>query len=87
MALFVTHEGLDDYEKHLAYKRGYEVGYKDARKELAEQGLARNKGKWVLDKRFPNHYWFCTCCEWYNDYSKSDFKYCPNCGAEMEVVA
>lgn len=53
----------------------------DALRERAE----RKTGKWVFDKRFPHRFWFCTCCEWYNDYSNKEFKYCPNCGAKMEV--
>ena len=50
------------------------------------------KGKWVkysFPRADEQHYQCTNCKDYvnfgkYSDYYTKDFKYCPNCGAEME---
>lgn len=58
----------------------------DAAKEIAEK--VPKRGKWIDrydedDKPFFKRKYVCSACGGWNTYGKS--KYCPNCGAKMEV--
>lgn len=53
------------------YKQGYECGKNE-----------RKTGKWV---HLPNVWGVVFCSECNYDLRINDTKYCPNCGAEMEV--
>ena len=74
---------IDDWAEFWGFTREeYEEFLDMAVKALDE----RPKGKWITDGYFyysgvPLDYYKCTCC---NDLFKQRFKFCPNCGAEME---
>lgn len=73
-----------------AYKDGYEAGYKDAMNDALQHARIknaldvpeRNVGKW---EKYGEDMQVCSACHkywiWASD--RYDFKYCPNCGAEM----
>jgi len=45
--------------------------------------VVRKKGKWISRKNEPKHsgWWTCSECQGRFDYQ---WKFCPNCGAEMK---
>lgn len=57
------------------------------------------KGKWVFENRkrlidendegrvyMYDQWWKCSECHYDYGYKKPEFKFCPNCGAEMEDI-
>ena len=59
-----------------AYKNGYEQGKKDAVRH----------GRWEHKKHklFGNEYdYICSTCGC--DYALAQYRYCPNCGAKMDL--
>lgn len=77
-------QALDD--KGLAVFHRYDdyVKMRNYLKALPPVTPQRPKGKWIMHKH--EMLMICTNCEeeiWYM--GRRDFKYCPNCGAEMEV--
>ena len=65
----------------------YNHGYMDGKNE-AEQALEPKRGEWIDrydedDKPFFKRKYVCSACGGWNTYGKS--KYCPKCGAKMEV--
>lgn len=71
-------------DKDDAYNRGYAQGYKDAKAEQPE----RIKGRWKAVRVNPRMI-RCSNCNngWWNKELIKALKFCPNCGAEMEVTA
>lgn len=51
--------------------------------ELREQvaRLTENKGEWIYQEGVTPYKWRCNKCE---KMFKTDFNYCPNCGANMK---
>lgn len=68
-----------DFVAHTeGFKEGFRAGYEKAKKELEE----RKTGKWK-----HVHQWTWDCSECGYRVNAKYFKYCPNCGAKMEVDA
>ena len=66
----------DELIKALKYDRGqYEKGYADAKAE-------QKKGHWIDAREFCSEF-MCSNC--HNLNRNKIYKYCPYCGAEMEV--
>lgn len=42
-------------------------------------------GKWLHDQGKYKNRWICTECSYRWYFPKEEAKYCPNCGAKMEV--
>lgn len=45
------------------------------------------KGKWLPENRTIDAFWVCSSCGFPSEAHAANilYKYCPNCGAEMEV--
>lgn len=73
----------------IALKTEHRVSWKDAvidtLDDLPSAQPERKKGKWLPDCEYDGedewYFYTCSCCEYQSD---DKFKYCPNCGAEME---
>jgi hypothetical protein len=48
--------------------------------EDAISALSENKGEWIYQQGVVPYKWRCNKCE---KMFKTDFNYCPNCGADM----
>lgn len=63
----------------------YRIGWNDAIDAIMENAptVERPKGAW----HYNGNEWHCPNCNfvpWYNrSPAESDYKYCPNCGAQM----
>lgn len=65
-----------------AYKQGYEKGLKDAVKHGRWE---REKVPWLIVKGevvSTSFVYMCSVCELYED---TKTKFCPNCGAKMDL--
>lgn len=45
----------------------------------------KKTGKWLHDQGKYKNRWICTECSYRWYFPKKEAKYCPNCGAKMEV--
>ena len=55
--------------------------------KMKEIVVERKKGEWKYSGSYDvEGMLYCSCCKHEIDVSEGHFKFCPNCGAEMEVV-
>jgi rubrerythrin len=47
---------------------------------MLDELIAENKGEWIYQEGVTPYKWRCNKCE---KMFKTDFNYCPNCGADM----
>lgn len=84
----VTEKWNNVLENTQAVQTAYNRGYFDALLEMDKnKNRGDKKGKWIDE---PNCCVRCSCCGYHYPHtsifsSKMDWKYCPNCGKEMEV--
>ena len=77
----ISRKAMLDYLKYL---HG-EMSEEEFIKELPSVTPARKKGKWIYSGSYDEvGMLFCSKCKHEIDVSEGYFKYCPNCGAEME---
>lgn len=68
-----------------------ELSYFDITKEALTMAIEvleqpeQKKGKWITKKVAMSDSVECSCCRLHYDSWARGFRYCPNCGAEMEV--
>lgn len=53
--------------------------------ELPSVQPKEKTGKWLHDQGKYKNRWICTECSYRWYFPKEEAKYCPNCGAKMEV--
>ena len=73
----------DDYENEIAdlHNRLDIAEYdKERYKEEITTLEVKNKGEWIYQQGIVPYKWRCNKCE---KMFKTDFNYCPNCGADM----
>lgn len=78
--------GKEWYAEYTDFKDGYKAGYSAAMKEITE----RKTGKWKpFDLTWGRSVYSCTACgeamDIPTEMSKPIYRFCPNCGAKMEV--
>ncbi len=83
----VTEKWNNVLENTREVQAAYSRGYFDALSEMNNnKNRDSDKGKWIDE---PNCYVRCSCCSYHYPHTslfkpEMDWKYCPNCGTEME---
>lgn len=83
----MTNEETIEKLKELLFMTGYKEALDLAIKAIKNE---RPKGKWIAaDLTFGRSFYSCTICDKTENVptcmNKPTFKFCPNCGAELEV--
>ena len=81
-----------EYSSNRGYDEKYEKALNDAidiihtlNTETAEKKSKKVKhGKWIWDINSKGYYQYCSCCK-EKPQSGVITKYCPNCGAKMDL--
>ena len=63
------------------------VHYEDIMAQPTVDAVPVRHGKWLPENRTMDAYWVCSCCGFPSEAHGAFkiYKYCPNCGARMDV--
>jgi rubrerythrin len=78
MSNLISRQAVDDVMYD--YSRSHDVSYAQIMELINQIPSVENKGEWIYQEGVTPYKWRCNKCE---KMFKTDFNYCPNCGADM----
>jgi hypothetical protein len=79
MSDLISRQAVDDVMYD--YSRSHDVDYAQIMERIDELPSVENKGEWIYQQGIVPYKWRCNKCE---KMFKTDFNFCPNCGAKMK---